>query len=110
MQEDRDQLFAEAVHLYKQGESWWPDKTFEAQHIAPQQAERYESDAWEEAIESYLEHSDKVTVGQVARGALQMENQRIGTADQRRIAAAMTRLGWERAARGAVGERYWTRK
>jgi predicted P-loop ATPase len=107
---DRDQLFAEAVHLYEQGWQWWPSKAFEAEHIAPQQSARYEADTWEEAIDTYLETRTKVTVGEVARGALNMENQRIGTADQRRIAAAMTRLGWERVARGAGGERLWTRK
>src|SRR5262249_55602021 len=43
--EDRDQLFAEAVHAYQQDELWWPDKAFERDHIAPQQEARYEGDA-----------------------------------------------------------------
>jgi hypothetical protein len=34
---DRDQLFAEAVHLFKAGAKWWPDKDFEAKHIKPEQ-------------------------------------------------------------------------
>ena len=34
---DRDQLFAEAVDLYRSGAKWWPDKDFEHQHIMPQQ-------------------------------------------------------------------------
>jgi predicted P-loop ATPase len=66
---DRDQLFAEAVELYRTGVAWWPDRDFEARHITPEQADRYEADAWEEAIGGYLDTISKVTVSQVARGA-----------------------------------------
>src|SRR5262249_181073 len=37
---DRDQLLAEAVHCFKQGEHWWPNKTFEQEVIAPEQQAR----------------------------------------------------------------------
>src|SRR5262245_51574256 len=45
---DRDQLFAEALHQFQAGTSWWPDKDFEREHVMPEQAARYEADAWEE--------------------------------------------------------------
>ena len=64
---DRDQLFAEAVARFREGAKWWPDKDFERQHIQPEQAARYEGDAWEETIAAYLDKHDKVTVSEVAR-------------------------------------------
>jgi len=93
---DRDQLFAEAVHSYRNGAPWWPDKDFERQHIAPEQAARYEADVWEENIATYLKTNTKVTVGQIAKEALHIETPRLGRAEQNRIIAAMERLSWRR--------------
>jgi predicted P-loop ATPase len=106
--QNRDQLFAEAVHLYRNGTPWWPDKSFEQEHIAPQQAARYEADAWEESIANLLKTTTKVTVSQVAREALGIDTPRIGTAEQRRIAAALTQLGWQRRPKDWQGNRWWT--
>jgi predicted P-loop ATPase len=108
--EDRDQLFAEAVHLFRLGEPWWPDKQFEQDHIKPQQESRYEADAWQETIISYLAPQQKVTVGQVAKEALFIEAARIGTADQRRITAIMERLGWHRLPVDWQGKRWWSKQ
>jgi predicted P-loop ATPase len=104
---DRDQLFAEAVHLYHEGIHWWPDKDFERRHILPEQASRYEADIWEEAIEKFLEHKSKVRISDVAKDALYLDTPKLGTADQRRISAAMERLGWKRLPKDWQGNRYW---
>lgn len=104
---DRGQLFAEAVHSYQDGVPWWPDKDFEREQIMPEQAARYEADAWEENITEYLKTNTKATVGQIAREALHIETPRIGTAEQRRIAAALERLGWTRLPKDYQGKRWW---
>lgn len=106
---DRDQLFAEAVANYRSGANWWPDKDFERDFIMPEQAERYESDTWEETISAFVEVHTKVTIGEVAREALRIETPRIGTADQRRIAAALEQLGWKRLPKDWQGKRWWTK-
>jgi predicted P-loop ATPase len=107
---DRDQLFAEAVKLYRDGVHWWPDRNFEKQHMMPEQASRYEGDAWEEDIAKYLDGESKVTLGQIARDALKIETPRIGTADQRRIAAILELLGWHRLPKDWQGKRWWEKK
>jgi hypothetical protein len=106
---DRDQLFAEALHLYNEGARWWPDQRFETEHIHPEQDARYESDAWEDAINGYLFTRTETTVLEVAREALLIDLPRIGVADQRRIGAALERLGWKRGNRRA-NTRPWVKR
>jgi predicted P-loop ATPase len=96
---DRDQLFAEAVALYRKGTQWWPDAAFEAEHIKPEQDARYEADAWEEAIAAYLAGKTEVTITEVAKRALRIDTPRLGTSEQRRIGAALDRLDWTRGKR-----------
>jgi virulence-associated protein E len=121
LRRDRDQLFAEAVREYRAGMPWWPDKEFERQHAQPEQEARYEVDPWEEKIAIYLAAQSysaqtnnvtaKVTIGQVAQEALSFQMARIGTADARRIAAAMERLLWRRERPSGKcdwqGKRWW---
>lgn len=105
--EDRDKLFAEAVHLFNEETQWWPDGEFERQHITPQQESRFESDVWDETIGGYLANRDRVLVGQVARECLDMRTDRIGRADQNRITAILERRGWERQKKDNRGNIAW---
>ena len=109
---DRDQLFAEAVAALNTGEKWWPDQAFERDHIKPEQDARYEADAWEDAIAGYLngqikatadKEKHRVTVMQVAVHGLGFDKPKLGTAEQRRIAAAVERVGWVRGPRTTGG-------
>jgi predicted P-loop ATPase len=97
LRNDRDQLFAEAVVAYRRGDQWWPDRDFEAKHIAPQQEARFEQDSWEPAIAEWLaqERKTRTTINEVAWGALHLEVARLGTIEQRRISAVLTKIGWK---------------
>jgi hypothetical protein len=126
---DRDQLFAQAVKLYREDVPWWPDKDFEREFVAPQQQSRYETDTWEQVISDWLADATQTTILAVAVNALGFEAgrprlgpdedgtklargtpiNRLGTADQRRIAAILTNLGWERGER-TMGARWWILK
>lgn len=107
--EDRDQLFAEAFRYYQHGTPWWPEAEFEQKYIAPQQEARYDADAWEETIRSWLAGQDKVLIGDVARGPLGLETARIGRADQNRISAILERLGWRRMPKDSKGNIPWAK-
>src|SRR5262249_24389043 len=107
---ERDQLLAEAVVRFREDQPWWPDKTFEQDVIAPEQEARYEADAWEDAIRTYLATQIKVTVHQVARDGLHIETARLSRADQNRIMAALTLAGWSRSDRGHGGVRWWSKR
>ena len=75
--------------------------------MAAQQEMRQEGDPWEPVIERYVEDQDRVTTLEIARLALQIPTERLGTAQQRRIGACMIRLGWSRLK--SNGNRYFVR-
>lgn len=110
LRRDRDQLFAEAVFRYKQGEHWWPDPNFEAKHIKPEQEARRQIDVWEAPIFNHLEgiRLQKTTPVEVAVAALEMKKGQVSPADQTRIKSAMSLAGWrkdpKRSSRGYLWE------
>ena len=109
LQRDREQLFAEALHLYREGRRWWPSADFEREHIKPQQEDRFQGDAWEETIAPWLKGQTRVTVGQVASQALFIETAKVTRADQLRIISCLERLGFTKGKRGTGGIRWYER-
>ena len=97
LERDRDQLFAEAVVGYRHGEHWWPDPAFEKRHIKPEQDDRYEGDPWEGPIADHLDGVNQTYVLYIARNALGFDvAAKVGSKDQHRIVAILTKLGWRR--------------
>ena len=109
LRRNRDQLFAEATHLYLEGKPWWPDRTFEAEHLAPQQEARHEADAWSETIAKFLGSRVETTLTQVAQHGLGMQIHKVGTIEQRRVSAVLLRLGWVQGPRRS-DRRPWVKK
>ena len=91
---DRDQLFAETVTRYRKGEHWWPDREFERMHIMPQQAARYEGDAWTDPVMNNLRTLTRTTIREIATNALGLDIRHLGMPEQKRIAAILIGLGW----------------
>lgn len=97
---DRDQLLAEAVALFRGGAKHWPDRDFEAEHIKPEQEARYDEDPWQPVIANWLLDSHPVrtvcTSNGVMEDALFLTKAQFGVREQKRVAAILQRLGFER--------------
>ena len=118
---DRDQLWAEAVHLYRDGFDYWtpPDSA------QGEQDERFDADIWEEPIVAWLDgHAGEAaypmavdmqpidqgrgvracTPFQLMSCALGVDLPKQNRADWMRVANIMRRLGWikERTQRGGA--------
>jgi putative DNA primase/helicase len=106
----RDQLWAEAVSLYRAGEAWW---------LAPEQEralaraqERFEKrDPWEEAIADWLARRATLaplTTTEILDKALHKPEGSWTSGDARRAAALLRRLGWEARNTRHDGDRFRT--
>lgn len=91
---DRDQLLAEAVATWNQGDVALPEEAWG--EASEQQEARYQSDAWEDLITTYLIGREATTVGEVLSEVLGLEKARWSRADQMRVASALGRVGWSR--------------
>jgi predicted P-loop ATPase len=104
---DRDQLFAEAVKLYKSGEKWYPDSNFEKMYIQPEQEARFEADSWEEPIREFVLDKERVRVGSILLD-LGIDTAQRSRRNEHRVTDILQRLGWRRATKkDADGNRSW---
>ena len=94
LRDHRDQLFAEAYHLFQTGAAWWPDSDFEKTFIKPQQMERFEIDPWEEMILAHIENTqtDRLTVAGLLTNVI--DKKAPARADRARVRAILQRMGY----------------
>jgi predicted P-loop ATPase len=91
LQENRDQLFAEAVHLFNDGGSWW-DVPMDLQN---QEVEsRRDSDSWEAVIGGWLWNQNRPTTSEILSDCLKIEIGRHDQIAQKRVGRVMRVLGW----------------
>jgi predicted P-loop ATPase len=93
----RDQLFAEALVLWRAGASWWDTP----ESAADQQAERQQYDDWTDAVTTWidgqrLQHVDFITVPDIASAALKIPLNQLDKSSQMRIARILRLAGWQR--------------
>ncbi len=98
LRENRDQLFAEAIFIYKQGEKLFID-TKEAQEIARMaQDDRLSVDPWLEVIAKYLAtpnlYQQHISMLEIAIKALKIEEKMVGRVESSRIGLIMKKLGY----------------
>ena len=127
---DRDQLWAEAVHRFREGAIWWIDDPALLAEARKEQDRRYQSDAWDDLIERWLTHEIRtvsdgfpdygnsktesvprpkpladVSVGEILEEAIGLEPARWTRGDQMRVSAYLKANGWERYRRRDEGGR-----
>lgn len=92
LRDNRDHLFAEAVHRFKAGEAWWDVPVAEQQDAVEK---RRDVDAWEAVIGDWLIGKMRVQTHEVLRDCLLIEVGRQDQLAQKRIARVMRVLGWK---------------
>jgi putative DNA primase/helicase len=97
LREVRDQLWAEAYHLYQAGEPWHPQQDELAMFEAEQDV-RFQGDAWEPRIVKWLEQNpcEHVSSDVLLEKALNLDPGHWGRPEQTRVGQVMHRLGWRR--------------
>lgn len=91
LRDNRDQLFAEAVHLFNDGGSWW-DVPMDLQNEEVES--RRDSDSWESVIGGWLWNQNRPTTSEILSDCLKIEIGRHDQIAQKRVGRVMRVLGW----------------
>ena len=98
IEENRDQLFAEALYRFEHGEVWWPSTASENDLLKVEQDKRMRIDPWLYLIEQFLcdRTFEWVQGNEIITDCIGKQPQVIQKADQMRVGAIMQALGWEK--------------
>lgn len=95
LQENRDQLWAEAVHAYKSGESWWLDGKHETD-LKSVSEDFKETDPWQPLVEDYILGKNQLSVSEIMSSALDLDSNQMTKFSQMRVSDILRDLGWKR--------------
>lgn len=111
---DRDQLWAEAVYRFKNGEPWFLS-TDEMAVQAVVNAELTSEDPWESVLQRWLVDGASwttavgyyTTLGDIFSGCLEIPIERRTRLHQMRVAQVLASLGWKRQQMRREDARFW---
>lgn len=106
---ERDQIWAEAVHLYRTGHPWHIAERDLLQQAETEQQARYDEDVWADKVAEFVSDKNKVTIGEILEQGLGVTTSRQDRTGQNRIMKILTHLGWDRDGRAPGGRRAWSR-
>jgi len=116
LRRDRDQLWAEALHAFHSGASWWLDDPDLVQEGIEEQHGRYLEDVWQEKVLDYADSESESLTSGSKRGTVSIFEilQRFGIepakqsqSDANRVARCLRVGGWERSRVGPRSAREW---
>lgn len=96
---DGEQLWAEAVHMFKQGEQWWLTKEEEVL-ASKEQMDRYELDPWGDSINHIIAGTPNITLTQILT-RLEIPTERRTVFHAKRVSTHMDQIGWTRIKEGS---------
>jgi len=103
LQRDRDQLWAEAVHCFKQPNAkWWLDASDEVE-AAKLIMQRAADDPWEAAVLKYVETLPEVSTRDILDN-LDIERTQQNKSNAMRVAGIITRAHWTRDGKFTAGQ------
>jgi predicted P-loop ATPase len=92
---DREQLWAEAVALFDDGATWWPERADLIEALTKEQEARVSVDPWLERISRFIEALDDVKAERIMSECLELEVSRQGQAERNRVGRCLRLLNWE---------------
>jgi predicted P-loop ATPase len=110
---DRDQLWAEAVHRFNTGESWWLDSPMLVSIANDEQSDRFETDPWQPSITAWLNDQlpnhgrDYTTSEEILENVIQKKKADWTQVDKNRVARCLKALECRRLKRGPRTAREW---
>lgn len=93
---DRDQLFAEAVHLHDAGEPWWMTGSEIEQDAKVEQKARYLEDPWQGAISQFAAGREDVSVNEVLIRVFDIAVEHVDQRMQNRVVLCLKQIEFER--------------
>lgn len=109
LREDRDQLWAEALVLYRAGVLWYPSTIEERAMCAHEQAARQTQDDWFDSIADGVAPFEEVTIAELLVNTLKIPAERQNQSHRRRIGRVLRQLGWSQDTSRSGGSRLWKR-
>jgi predicted P-loop ATPase len=114
LREIRDQLWAEADHLYQAGVAWWIVNPNVQRTAKAEQGDRYQGDPWDETVEGRLWHAVAMAGQRVPSVSIDellefigVDIDRQGQPEMNRVARILKSKGWERYQEGSGKKRSW---
>lgn len=103
----RDQLFAEAVVLYRRGERFWPNSEEQKKIFDPEQISRHQSDAYVDILSGFVAQQVSDFNMTDALMYLKIDAARLTRDIQTRIGKALIMLGCRRVEKRTNAIRFW---
>ncbi|MBS0424596.1 MAG: hypothetical protein JSR71_09295 [Proteobacteria bacterium] len=103
----RDQLFAEAVQLYRRGKRFWPTSEEQRTIFDPVQMMRHQTDSYVELLADYVKNQVSEFRMIDAIECLKIDAARLSRDIQTRVGKALIMLGCKRIEKRANAVRFW---